>query len=115
MTDTQKALDALLPCPFCGGEAGVERYGTPRASTIISCLNCGCRLESGETRRHGWAWNTRAALEAKAVDAENAHDMIRYLLPLAKGYVAANPGIRSTETIIEDAEAMIAEAGRGKL
>lgn len=56
----------------------------------------------------------RAALEAKTVDAENAHDMIRYLLPLAKGYVAANPGIRSTETIIEDAEAMIAEAGRGK-
>lgn len=44
-------------------------------------------------------------------DMINLYDacaMIRYLLPLAKGYVYANPGIRSTECIIEDAEAMIA-------
>lgn len=41
-------------------------------------------------------------------------DMIRYLLPLAKGYVHAHPGIRSTECIIEDAEAMIAARPRGE-
>lgn len=41
-------------------------------------------------------------------------DMIRYLLPLAKGYVHAHPGIRSTECIIEDAEAMIAARPKGE-
>lgn len=40
----------------------------------------------------------------------DAYDMIKYLLPLAKGYVHANPGIKSTENIIEDAEAMLAAA-----
>lgn len=58
----------------------------------------------------------RKALEAQSVefafnvliqDMEAAIDTIGYLLPLAKGYVAAHPGIRSTEAIIEDAEAMI--------
>lgn len=40
----------------------------------------------------------------------DGYDMVRLLLPLAKGYVHAHPGIRSTECIIEDAEAMLAAA-----
>ncbi len=52
-------VDKLLPCPFCGGEAEIEREGTGRQSCIVSCLNCGCHLESGETFNSGSRWNTR--------------------------------------------------------
>jgi len=48
--------------------------------------------------------------ETVMLDYEARLDMIRYLLPLAKGYVYNNSGVRSTEIIIEDAEAMIAAA-----
>jgi Lar family restriction alleviation protein len=49
----------LKPCPFCGGEAEVEREGTSRQSCIIACADCGCRLESNE-RGAGEEWNRRA-------------------------------------------------------
>lgn len=49
----------LLPCPFCGHEAEIERYGDIRQSTIYSCTCCGCRLETNETYDHGSQWNVR--------------------------------------------------------
>ena len=52
--------EALKPCPFCGGEAEIERHGGRRFSTIVACIECGCRLESGEVHTWGSAWNTRA-------------------------------------------------------
>lgn len=54
--------ERLLPCPFCGGEAEVERVGDYRQSHIIACTECGCRLETGEDAEwnRGNAWNTRA-------------------------------------------------------
>lgn len=55
MTDAPE----LKPCPFCGGEADLERRGDRHVSTIVACLECGCRLENGETFDHGSAWNTR--------------------------------------------------------
>jgi Lar family restriction alleviation protein len=51
----------LLPCPFCGSEAEIERYGDHRQSTIYACTNCGCRLETGEEWDHGCDWNRRSA------------------------------------------------------
>lgn len=48
----------LLPCPFCGGKAEVERLGTNRQSCIVHCTECGCTLESNETGA-GWQWNMR--------------------------------------------------------
>lgn len=50
---------ALLPCPFCGGSAGIERKGTAKQSSIIACNDCGCRLETGEIWNIGKRWNTR--------------------------------------------------------
>lgn len=47
------------PCPFCGGEAEIERYGNKRQSTIYVCTECGCRLETGEEFNHGKMWNER--------------------------------------------------------
>lgn len=49
----------LLPCPFCGGKAAIERPGTARQSCIVACEDCGCRLETGEVWNMGERWNTR--------------------------------------------------------
>lgn len=71
MTDEQHDLVALEPCPFCGGEAEIERMGDRRASTIYRCCQCGCSLETGEEWGHGGQWNARqyakhiAALESR--------------------------------------------------
>ena len=59
MSDDAGAV-SLKPCPFCGGEAEIDRLGTPRQSTIYACTSCGCRLETGEEWAHGERWNTRA-------------------------------------------------------
>ncbi len=64
--------EELKPCPFCGNEAEIERYGTRRQSTIYTCTNCGCRLETGEEWGHGDDWNkrpTEAAAEARGMEA----------------------------------------------
>lgn len=71
----------LLPCPFCGGEAGIDRPGTMRASMKISCSNCGATVESGDvlglTSPEAFAWNRRAealsrtgAVKVKALEWE---------------------------------------------
>jgi len=53
----------LLGCPFCSGDAVIERKGTARASMIIACTDCGGRMESGDvyglTMPSQWAWNRR--------------------------------------------------------
>ncbi len=49
----------LKACPFCQGEAEIMRFGNSSRSTIYQCLQCGCRLETGETSNHGEIWNTR--------------------------------------------------------
>jgi len=44
----KEGTQELKPCPFCGGEAKIERKGTRGQSMIISCVDCGCTLESGD-------------------------------------------------------------------
>lgn len=58
---TPEGPKTLLGCPFCAGEPEFERFGNPRQSTIIACTECGCRLENGEVRGYGDAWNRRVA------------------------------------------------------
>lgn len=57
------AVIKLLPCPFCNGEAEIERSGTRYQSMIIACTQCGCRLQSGEvlgeTKPEHYQWNVR--------------------------------------------------------
>lgn len=49
----------LFPCPFCGQESEIVRYGNPRQSTQYACTECGCCLETGEEWNHGRRWNER--------------------------------------------------------
>lgn len=73
------ASPELLPCPFCGGKANIERYGDRGQSTIYVCDNCGCTLETGEQWGHGTGWNTRsdrAGLLAGLREAEATADGI---------------------------------------
>jgi hypothetical protein len=65
----------LLPCPFCGGEAKVERQGTARQSSIIACEDCGCRVETGEIWSIGDRWNTRHVAQPP-IDPTNHHNAL---------------------------------------
>jgi hypothetical protein len=66
----------LKPCPFCNGEASIERYGDRRQSTIYACDVCGCRLETGEEWNHGAAWNRRPASPGREEVARVIFDKI---------------------------------------
>ena len=62
----------LKPCPFCGEEAEIERYGTARVSTIVTCSGCGTSKECGEEFNHGQDWNDRTeAGIIEQLEAEN--------------------------------------------
>lgn len=60
----------LLPCPFCGHSADIERVGDRRRSTIYQCDSCGCSLETGEEWSHGRQWNERSDAAVKALEAK---------------------------------------------
>jgi hypothetical protein len=59
-------LVMLLPSPLCRGGAEIERKGSHRASMIVTCTNCGCRVESGDvyglTAPERMAWNRRSKI-----------------------------------------------------
>jgi hypothetical protein len=52
----------IEPCPFCGDTSiYLQREGTNRASCIVFCGECGCKLESNEIG-YGDFWNNRPKL-----------------------------------------------------
>lgn len=90
MTDTPD-LKALLPCPFCGGEAidwYVEAYSLDSSYEMFGCKSCGVGFDTGRDAENVAAWNTRAGqlftaadVEAAVVNArksalQEAHDLI---------------------------------------
>ena len=113
--------DALANCPFCSGKpyyiVGDLNKGKPVWE--ISCDTCGYYVRS----RHKdikQVWNRRMTpsqatppQEAGTLTNELANH-IRLLLPLAKGYVAAHIGIRSTAEIVAEAESAIAALTHGR-
>ena len=67
MSSDPRATPTLLPCPFCGGKAVVERYGNSRQSSIYRCVACGCGLETGEISGYGRIWNNRVPAPPNAI------------------------------------------------
>ena len=85
----------LKPCPFCGGEAEIERAGTRAVSMIIACTECGGRMESGDevgrTDPRHWNWNMRSLpTPADCAKLEVLRDAVNDLM--AEQYYAANDG-----------------------
>ena len=63
------------PCPFCGEtEIEVVRPGTNRASRIVVCTNCGCKLETNEI--DSWnEWNMRSI--DKLLDTQDFYELMQ--------------------------------------
>ena len=57
MTDSK--APELKPCPFCGGEAEIERY---TIKPYVACMKCGCSMpDRHQTAEQAIeAWNARA-------------------------------------------------------
>ena len=70
----KESIAALLPCPFCGGEAEIQRKGSHRASMIVTCTNCGCKVESGDvyglTTPERMEWNRRSKISQHNAQVE---------------------------------------------
>lgn len=100
-TQTETAPIVLKPCPFCGGKAEIERMGTPRQSTIYSCTDCGCRLETGEEWSHGRDWNER-----NPPDAQVSSERLSMIDAIVNGGSALERWERHTGVLtVEDLEA----------
>lgn len=85
---TDKNPDALLPCPFCGGDLPVASLHTDyhkRTSWRVNCFHCGA-LGSGASaptkKEAERRWNTRATPHAEAVR------VLVEALEIAAGYPA---------------------------
>lgn len=106
MTDHTRAIEAgaradLLPCPFCGGTASIERRGSVRQSNIVACDNCGCRVESGDAFDPTRSWNCRATgslVPASAV-ADMRERCAAYHDALANAYEVDTDRIQSAANI----------------
>ena len=103
--------DQLKPCPFCGGEAEVERRGTTRQSQIYVCQECGCRLETGETFgvEH---WNRRA-IEGDLTAAQETADRARARARQLKQEIkAANDALAEEQSERDLAHQVLVKTGR---
>jgi hypothetical protein len=78
---------ALLPCPFCGGEASYQWHASPEC--WIECQKCfavGPNDENTTTDQHVAAWNTRTTPPARSYadgveDAAKAVEALRREVP----------------------------------
>lgn len=106
----------LLPCPFCGGSAGIEQVGHRSQSTIYACDTCGCRLETGEEWDHGAAWNRRsdrAGLIAGLREAEAKARQFREHWSCAGGFGGHSAAARIIADTLSDRIAAL-ETEEGK-
>lgn len=80
--------EQLKPCPFCGGDAEISRYGNSKMSTMYHCNWCGVALETSEEHNHGERWNERFETPMQKA-APEMYEMLKALLPQIAGSPAA--------------------------
>ena len=77
MENSDKEVEELLPCPFCGGAGNVD-------SETVFCQKCGCMTCQGITvKRSIEYWNTR--------QPEREQDAPCYLCQRMTNSLAADP------------------------
>jgi Lar family restriction alleviation protein len=103
MTATERP-SYLKPCPFCGGKAEIERLGDGRRSTIYSCTDCGCSLETGETFAHGAMWNRRTLNAAPADPVVSADAIARKDAEIAAANAEIDELVRALKLCTQRAE-----------
>jgi hypothetical protein len=82
---------ALLPCPFCGGEADLRGHKAPEFWVGCSAIGCKATTEGfGDKARSIAAWNTRKPLPADALDGE----LVRRIVHVAEGNSAKERFVR---------------------
>jgi hypothetical protein len=63
---TEKS-EALLSCPFCGGDAEIRESEVCHDTWFSRCIDCGCRTMTSYSKEEPTAtWNTRAVQPAAA-------------------------------------------------
>lgn len=68
----------LRPCPFCGGEAEIERMGNRDESCLVVCTNCGCQHEGPDRdEQSGSLWNIRIEEDAARASFASIDETIR--------------------------------------
>lgn len=84
----------LLPCPFCGEKASIERLGTNRQSAQVSCDECGAFVESSDIGICQ-QWNRRVSKEQRKITATPKKGTV----PIAKIKAAVKKVIGERRTV----------------
>lgn len=69
--------EELKPCPFCGGEAELNRINTAAVWAIeVRCPHCGCGTDCAEMKAEAIAaWNRRAEPDIGITITDHIHDI----------------------------------------
>lgn len=60
--ESEKNMEKLKPCPFCGGKAIIKRFANPKHWYCVECEDCHCRTD-------GFVHNRREASDAENKEA----------------------------------------------
>ena len=101
--------EKLKPCPFCGGEARLQKHervfihGKTTRAAYVRCLQCDARTERVPYEEFGKS-SYSADAHIKAVNAWNRRDADKFLKWLQEFYpnsVVIMSGVKNADTIIE--------------
>lgn len=100
----------LKPCPFCGGEAEIERIWTRSASSQVACTDCGARKESTSTGLNSnREWNERPIEDKLKKDNSELASRVTELEDMAEDLVTLLRRIVRSTNALNKAEEYLKE------